>query len=605
MSLFRLVEYARPTRPFLHASALLATLTLQACGGGSGGTGLEEEATPSLGSAKSVPSSPLILTSAASYSMQFRAVAGDATGEWSDDITFTFSQDDDPGDMLTTEEIVKNLVRSTNRLEWAGDPAATGYEVRAVSAVDGTVVAEVQYPATDICQEGLCRLEPMQLPSDSVGEKPVAVISQTTIEGPSPLPVVIDATQSSDAESERLNYRWHVHGQFVDNNQGKVFSRTFRRVGEHRIVLEVTDEAGNRSRDYALVVVTEPDPDSDIPEEVRILESAEEERANALKAGAPPTVLSTPAVFVTVAETSIDTSDSGKQENTLTSVSTGNAAVVSGAGLPKPGSGDSKPNTPSSSASSQSGSVTKPVTQTGDQKPSTNQTASTSNEKNPVKEPSAQVSAEKNSSSGSGQSASSNSNPFGVVEPAAPAKPDVDKASSSGEQVAQVKPTQVKPSSESGTQTSNNKTGDSESTDAGDSSSSTSTVDNSSSNSGSDANTSSKEPAQVQAPPAPAAAADTKPPIISQVSDIDVRTNRVSVKWHLDEYAKGFVNFGETPDFGRRTKGEESFNYNVHIQQVKDLEPSTRYYFQIVVEDAAGNQAVSETYEFTTAEVST
>jgi hypothetical protein len=100
------------------------------------------------------------------------------------------------------------------------------------------------------------------------------------------------------------------------------------------------------------------------------------------------------------------------------------------------------------------------------------------------------------------------------------------------------------------------------------------------------------------APTAPPA--DTQPPVVSALSAYDISQSTAKVTWTLDEPATGFVEFGPTKDYGRRTNGESSFDYSTHIQGLDGLTPDTTYHFRVVSEDVEGNRVVSADNTFRT-----
>lgn len=87
---------------------------------------------------------------------------------------------------------------------------------------------------------------------------PTAAFSATPVEGPSPLTVWLDATQSSDTEGSRLSYLWN----FGDGTGG-VGARPYRvygAKGQYTVTLEVRDECGAHASAGRQVVVLDGPP---------------------------------------------------------------------------------------------------------------------------------------------------------------------------------------------------------------------------------------------------------------------------------------------------------------------------------------------------------
>ncbi len=81
---------------------------------------------------------------------------------------------------------------------------------------------------------------------------PVARITASTLRGAPPLTVLFDATGSSDAEGDALEYRWTIGGE--SDSRGLVLT-TFNTPGTHAVILDVTDEFGASTRATVDVVV--------------------------------------------------------------------------------------------------------------------------------------------------------------------------------------------------------------------------------------------------------------------------------------------------------------------------------------------------------------
>ena len=98
---------------------------------------------------------------------------------------------------------------------------------------------------------------------------------------------------------------------------------------------------------------------------------------------------------------------------------------------------------------------------------------------------------------------------------------------------------------------------------------------------------------------------DTVAPKVLDIGTKDVTARTVKVQWTLNEPATGFVKYGKTKDYGKQTKGEDSFKHTTHTQQISELEADTRYHYAIVSTDKAGNKKISRDRWFETAEAAT
>ena len=72
------------------------------------------------------------------------------------------------------------------------------------------------------------------------------------------------------------------------------------------------------------------------------------------------------------------------------------------------------------------------------------------------------------------------------------------------------------------------------------------------------------------------------------------------VRWTLDKFATGQIEYGATTAYGSFTTEETSFDYSEHVQTITGLTSGTEYHFRLLAEDAEGNSAVSVDYDFTT-----
>jgi len=94
------------------------------------------------------------------------------------------------------------------------------------------------------------------------------------------------------------------------------------------------------------------------------------------------------------------------------------------------------------------------------------------------------------------------------------------------------------------------------------------------------------------------ASADTTAPTISSVAS-STTTTTATITWTTNESATSTVNYGASASYG--TASSSQVLTTTHSIVLSGLTGSTLYHFQIVSTDAAGNQATSSNYTFTTA----
>ncbi|MDD2766713.1 MAG: beta-propeller fold lactonase family protein [Candidatus Moranbacteria bacterium] len=99
-------------------------------------------------------------------------------------------------------------------------------------------------------------------------------------------------------------------------------------------------------------------------------------------------------------------------------------------------------------------------------------------------------------------------------------------------------------------------------------------------------------------------------PTISSVNVSDVTGENATVTWSTDEVSNGYVRYGITTDYGDMS-GEDVINSAIetyaveHTIFLKNLIPSTKYYFVVLSSDARGNLTTSSESSFTTTSPST
>lgn len=98
------------------------------------------------------------------------------------------------------------------------------------------------------------------------------------------------------------------------------------------------------------------------------------------------------------------------------------------------------------------------------------------------------------------------------------------------------------------------------------------------------------------APPAPAG--DTTAPTITDVKSSNLGKTSAAITWTTNEDSSSFVDYGKTTSYGS-SAGQADTTKN-HEASLSSLENKTTYHFRSRSKDAAGNEAVSGDYTFTT-----
>jgi fibronectin type 3 domain-containing protein/O-glycosyl hydrolase len=93
---------------------------------------------------------------------------------------------------------------------------------------------------------------------------------------------------------------------------------------------------------------------------------------------------------------------------------------------------------------------------------------------------------------------------------------------------------------------------------------------------------------------------DTTPPVISAVSSGTPGLTTAGVTWTTDEAADSQVDYGTTAGYGSSTSRDVAL-VTAHAQGLSGLAAGTVYHYRVRSTDAAGNQAVSGDFTFTTA----
>ena len=92
---------------------------------------------------------------------------------------------------------------------------------------------------------------------------------------------------------------------------------------------------------------------------------------------------------------------------------------------------------------------------------------------------------------------------------------------------------------------------------------------------------------------------DTMPPVIANVSVVNVTNNSAVITWRTDEFADSVVKYGENSTVYTKTCKDELF-VKEHEIALTGLSPRTTYYFVVNSTDRSGNSAESVEYWFDT-----
>lgn len=96
-------------------------------------------------------------------------------------------------------------------------------------------------------------------------------------------------------------------------------------------------------------------------------------------------------------------------------------------------------------------------------------------------------------------------------------------------------------------------------------------------------------------PPVP----DTTPPVISNVSAIDISADSATINWETDEESNSQVEYWSSPHDVTPLDPAMVTDHSVHLS---NLTPGTTYHYKVKSSDASGNLAVSAENTFTTLE---
>lgn len=98
---------------------------------------------------------------------------------------------------------------------------------------------------------------------------------------------------------------------------------------------------------------------------------------------------------------------------------------------------------------------------------------------------------------------------------------------------------------------------------------------------------------------------DIKNDSVNALRIVSVHTQKITsstatIQWFLNHPATGFIEYGETTQYGLFTPKEASFKYDRHHQQLKNLKPYTIYHFRVQSEDKFQHIATSKDNTFRT-----
>src|SRR5574341_291157 len=96
-----------------------------------------------------------------------------------------------------------------------------------------------------------------------------------------------------------------------------------------------------------------------------------------------------------------------------------------------------------------------------------------------------------------------------------------------------------------------------------------------------------------------ATAADTTPPVLSNIAAVSVTSSGATITWTTNEASTTQVNYGTTTAYGASTALNSSL-FTAHSATLSGLQAATVYHFRVRSADAAGNLALSGDTTFTT-----
>jgi hypothetical protein len=92
---------------------------------------------------------------------------------------------------------------------------------------------------------------------------------------------------------------------------------------------------------------------------------------------------------------------------------------------------------------------------------------------------------------------------------------------------------------------------------------------------------------------------DKTAPVISALIEENLSRGSVSIQWTTDEIATSQVEYGLTPQYGKKTTQNRGFSL-YHAALLSDLKDNTTYYYRVISRDQSGNTKTSSGYSFKT-----
>lgn len=98
---------------------------------------------------------------------------------------------------------------------------------------------------------------------------------------------------------------------------------------------------------------------------------------------------------------------------------------------------------------------------------------------------------------------------------------------------------------------------------------------------------------------------DTEAPTISDIQVTNITTTKATISWATNEATTSNINYGLDTTYGSSAPPQDNTTENKvytmgHSVVISGLNPETTYYFEINIQDSAGNKAVKGGQSFTT-----
>jgi len=92
-----------------------------------------------------------------------------------------------------------------------------------------------------------------------------------------------------------------------------------------------------------------------------------------------------------------------------------------------------------------------------------------------------------------------------------------------------------------------------------------------------------------------------------KISNIVVKIisdNYRKIQWEVNKKSTGQVEYGESKNYGKLTKKENTFKHTLHRQSLRNLKLNTLYHYRVISEDKDGNKVVSDDATFVVGKLS-